>query len=232
MKRTQGAIRQPGGVKIFRLAALGATSFVIAFSGAVMPGPLLTITIGESVKRGARAGPLIIVGHAILEGVLVALLLGGLASLFAAKWFALTSFFLGGAILILMGWSMVRESRTVDIDAVMEGETPSGNIILLGIIGSLLICVVLYCGVALVMTGMVRYDKLSADASLAQVFVDVGKPFYATMIVVQAVIIMLLGTTRFLGPKGRHAAILVSALTLAGLGLYRLAAGVLMGAGA
>ncbi|HNA99595.1 MAG TPA: amino acid permease [Marmoricola sp.] len=56
-----------------------------------------------------------------------------------------------------------------------------------GIIGSLLICVVLYCGVALVMTGMVRYDKLSADASLAQVFVDVGKPFYATMIAAGAV---------------------------------------------
>ena len=54
---------------IFKLAALGATSFVIAFSGAIMPGPLLTITIGESVKRGARAGPLIIVGHAILEGL-------------------------------------------------------------------------------------------------------------------------------------------------------------------
>lgn len=56
-----------------------------------------------------------------------------------------------------------------------------------GIIGSLLICTVLYCGVALVMTGMVRYDKLSADASLAQVFVDVGKPFYATLIAAGAV---------------------------------------------
>jgi APA family basic amino acid/polyamine antiporter len=56
-----------------------------------------------------------------------------------------------------------------------------------GIIGSLIICVILYCAVALVMTGMVSYDKLSADASLAQVFVDVGKPFYATMIAAGAV---------------------------------------------
>ena len=120
-----------------KLAALGATSFVIAFSGAVMPGPLLTITIGESVKRGARAGPLIIVGHAVLEGLLVALLLGGLSSLFTMKGFILTSFFLGGAILTLMGAAMVRESRTVDIAAVMNGESRSGNIILLGIIGSL-----------------------------------------------------------------------------------------------
>lgn len=122
---------------LFRLAALGATSFVIAFSGAVMPGPLLTITIGESVKRGARAGPLIIIGHAILEAFLVALLLGGLSSLFAMKSFVLTSFFLGGAILILMGAAMVRESRTVDLRAVMKGEGRSGNIILLGILGSL-----------------------------------------------------------------------------------------------
>ena len=122
---------------IIKLAALGATSFMIAFSGAVMPGPLLTITIGESVKRGARAGPLIIVGHALLEGGLVLLLLGGLSSFLVMKEFALASFLLGGAILVVMGGAMVKESRTVDIGTVMREETPSGNIVFLGIVGSL-----------------------------------------------------------------------------------------------
>lgn len=72
-----------------------------------------------------------------------------------------------------------------------------------GIIGSLLICTVLYCAVALVMTGMVRYDKLSSEASLAKIFVDVGKPFYATLISAGAVaglttvvMTLLIGTSR------------------------------------
>lgn len=56
-----------------------------------------------------------------------------------------------------------------------------------GIIWSLIICTVLYCAVAIVMTGMVRYDQLSPQASLAQIFEDVGKPLYATLIAAGAV---------------------------------------------
>ena len=43
------------------LFGIFATSFVIALSGALMPGPVLTVTISESTKRGFWAGPLIIV---------------------------------------------------------------------------------------------------------------------------------------------------------------------------
>ena len=39
--------------------AIFASSFVIALSGALMPGPLLTATISESSRRGFIAGPLL-----------------------------------------------------------------------------------------------------------------------------------------------------------------------------
>ena len=72
-----------------------------------------------------------------------------------------------------------------------------------GILGSLVICTVLYCAVAIVMTGMVRYDQLSSEASLAKVFEDVGKPGYATLIAAGAVaglttvvMTLLIGSTR------------------------------------
>ena len=49
------------------LAGLASTSFIVALSGALMPGPLLTVTVGEAARRGFWAGPLIMVGHALLE---------------------------------------------------------------------------------------------------------------------------------------------------------------------
>ena len=51
--------------------------------------------------------------------------------------------------------------------------------------------------------------------------------FYATIITVMACTILLFGTTRFLGPGGRRTLILMSAVTLAAIGMYRLAASLL-----
>ncbi|MGW4159194.1 amino acid permease [Streptomyces sp. NPDC004788] len=72
-----------------------------------------------------------------------------------------------------------------------------------GILGSLFICTVLYVAVALVVTGMEHYTKLSVSAPLADAFKAVGHPFYAGVISFGAAIglttvclILLLGQTR------------------------------------
>ena len=62
------------------LAVIFSTAFVMGFSGAMMPGPLLTVTISETARRGFVAGPLIVLGHAILEFALILALVGGLAT--------------------------------------------------------------------------------------------------------------------------------------------------------
>jgi APA family basic amino acid/polyamine antiporter len=56
-----------------------------------------------------------------------------------------------------------------------------------GILGSLAICTVLYVAVALVITGMVPYDKIDPDAALASAFTSVGQDGFATMIAAGAV---------------------------------------------
>ncbi|MFF3398834.1 amino acid permease [Streptomyces sp. NPDC002659] len=72
-----------------------------------------------------------------------------------------------------------------------------------GILGSLLICTVLYVAVALVVTGMQHYTKLSVSAPLADAFKSVGHPWYAGVISFGAAVglttvclILLLGQTR------------------------------------
>jgi basic amino acid/polyamine antiporter, APA family len=73
----------------------------------------------------------------------------------------------------------------------------------IGIIASLVICTVLYVATTLVITGMVKYDKIDPDAALASAFESVGKPGYATLIAAGAVaglmtvvMTLIIGATR------------------------------------
>jgi basic amino acid/polyamine antiporter, APA family len=56
-----------------------------------------------------------------------------------------------------------------------------------GILGSLVICTVLYVAVALVITGMVKYTDINPEAALANAFVERDKDGYATLISAGAV---------------------------------------------
>lgn len=65
------------------LLGLLVTAFLVGLSGAMAPGSLLVVTISESVRRGFSAGPLISLGHALLELIMVALLAVGLGPILA-----------------------------------------------------------------------------------------------------------------------------------------------------
>ena len=93
---------------LINLLTIFVSSFVIALSGALMPGPLLTVTISESSRRGFITGPLLIAGHAILElGLVIALLLG-LAPFFQQPVVFTATALIGSAILFWMSFSMFR----------------------------------------------------------------------------------------------------------------------------
>lgn len=52
-------------------------SFLIGFSGAITPGPVLAIVIKETPRRGWKTGPLVVFGHSIIEFILlVGIILG------------------------------------------------------------------------------------------------------------------------------------------------------------
>ncbi|KAJ9680589.1 hypothetical protein PVL29_019797 [Vitis rotundifolia] len=57
----------------------------------------------------------------------------------------------------------------------------------IGIMGSLLVCVVLYIGVCLVITGMVPYKLLGEDAPLAEAFTSKGLKYVSILISIGAV---------------------------------------------
>ena len=91
------------------------TSLAIGFSGAISPGPLLTYTITESLKKGFIAGPLISVGHALIELVLVIVFALGInLFVFSDKVFAIIGS-TGGLYLVWMAYGMLIKPPVFDL---------------------------------------------------------------------------------------------------------------------
>jgi threonine/homoserine/homoserine lactone efflux protein len=118
------------------LVTIFFSSFVIALSGAMMPGPLLTATISESSRHGAKAGPLLILGHGILELVLVAALLLGLAPILKQESVFIVIAVAGAGILLWMAFAMFRSLPRLRVD--WEAESPKqDHLVTTGILMSL-----------------------------------------------------------------------------------------------
>jgi len=90
------------------LIGIFLSSFAIAFSGAIVPGPVLTVAVSETAKRGFIAGPLIVCGHGILEVVLIALVVMGLSDAMQNEVFLGIAGGFGGVFLLWLSFDMLR----------------------------------------------------------------------------------------------------------------------------
>ena len=99
------------------MLALLVFAFVTGLSGALMPGPLLAVTISETTRMGFWAGPLVVAGHGALELALIAALVLGLNRVLAKPVaFGLLGV-VGAVILTWMAWGMLHPSAQ-DIEFV------------------------------------------------------------------------------------------------------------------
>jgi threonine/homoserine/homoserine lactone efflux protein len=120
-------------------------SFIVALSGALSPGPLLTFTIFKSLQnnKGYLEALLIMLGHALLElGIILALLLG--ASIFLQNTIILFSIGLFGSILLIIFGILVIKDTLIhpvnfDVKNIQEEDMKGfkGNSFLGGILVSL-----------------------------------------------------------------------------------------------
>lgn len=120
------------------IISLFFTSFLIAFSGASAPGPLMTLVLAQSSIGGWKRSLEIISGHAILEGILLSLLLLGIQPILKNPIFLRSFTLLGGAFLIYMGITLfvsilnkrigLKNSGPISIPLVLAGALTSlGN---------------------------------------------------------------------------------------------------------
>ncbi|MDD2703437.1 MAG: LysE family transporter [Candidatus Omnitrophica bacterium] len=101
-------------------------SFTVALSGSLAPGPLLATVIYESSRHGFKSGPLIILGHAIAEIAMVALIALGLSKIINNPLVLKFIFFSGAAILIFFGINMLSSLPRVNLDLKTTRKKSSG----------------------------------------------------------------------------------------------------------
>lgn len=94
-----------------QLLWLFGTAFVVAMSGAMIPGPMLTVCVAHSARRGFWTGPLMVLGHGILELALIIAVLAGLSSYFTRPDVTAVISTAGGLFLLYMGYSILRDLK-------------------------------------------------------------------------------------------------------------------------
>ncbi|MHB1419475.1 MAG: LysE family transporter [Bacillota bacterium] len=104
------------------LASIFISALVVGLSGAMMPGPLLTVTIKESARRGFIAGPLIVVGHGLLEFLLVIGLIYGLSDILKYPGVSISLAVFGGVVLAWMGYGVLTSALRGEVNLNWQGQ--------------------------------------------------------------------------------------------------------------
>lgn len=99
---------------------LGAQAFVVGLSGAMSPGSYLTVTIARTLQKGPFSASLMLVGHALLEGILLIGFAFGLQNFLRAPTVMNALAVIGGAVLLWMGYGLVRGAASGTIVADLE----------------------------------------------------------------------------------------------------------------
>ncbi|MBS7643315.1 LysE family transporter [Candidatus Bathyarchaeota archaeon] len=100
---------------INQLIFLAVASFIVGFSGALVPGPVFVATVVESARRGYLAGPLITIGHAMAEAIIIFALYFGLSFLIGSVIAKVVIGIVGGSFLIWMGYSLIKSARKASL---------------------------------------------------------------------------------------------------------------------
>lgn len=120
-----------------QLLAIYFSALVVGFTGAMMPGPLLTITVNETGRGGLKGGLKPVLGHGLLELVLVIGLSLGLSRVLQLPVVSGTIGVVGGLVLLWMGYGIVRSVIRKEVSLSLtaaEGPRNGAGPVLAGVV--------------------------------------------------------------------------------------------------
>jgi threonine/homoserine/homoserine lactone efflux protein len=187
-----------------------------AFAAAIQPGPLQAFFLSSVAQKGWKRTLPAALAPLISDGPIALLSLFVLTRMPAVMIRVLQA--AGGVFLIYLAWASYKQWKH---QATTGSETKSS--VPRTVLQAAAVNILNpnpYLGWSLVLGPIFLEAWQQNPANAAALIVA----FYATMVIALAGTILLFGTTRYLGDVGRRKLILVSALVLAVLGIYQLAA--------
>ena len=118
-------------------------SMVVAFSGALVPGPMLTLVISSVARKGFWTSFFIVVGHAILELIVVIGFFLGILKFLDNPLIAKIIGILGGIFLLYIGTDIIvsifKKKFIIDFKSVLKQRTITGKSTIIVIFKGILI---------------------------------------------------------------------------------------------
>jgi threonine/homoserine/homoserine lactone efflux protein len=185
-----------------------------AFASAVQPGPLQAYIISQTIRHGWRRTLPAAFSPLLSDGPIIVLMLVVLSRL--PVWLIPTVRLAGGVLLLLFAVLAARTWWRFDASGTAPSTARPRS--LLGATTVNLMSPGPYLGWSLVMGPLLL--KGWSEAPVNGIALLAG--FYGVLVSSMAVIIMLAGTARGLGPRANRTLMGLSALALAGLGMWQL----------
>lgn len=115
-------------------------SFTVGLSGAIVPGPVFLVTVSETLRKGKVAGPLIVVGHLLLEALIMSAILKGVGATLGSSDAQIMIGYVGGSALISMGLILLKNAFKININLDLQSKSKnkltSHGLIATGILSS------------------------------------------------------------------------------------------------
>ncbi|WP_455276274.1 LysE family transporter [[Eubacterium] cellulosolvens] len=93
------------------LSILAIESFLVGFSGAIVPGPVFISTVAHSFQRGYLSGPLVVLGHMLIEIPMILALSLGLSHIVGSYYARIMIGIAGGLFLLWMSVDLFKFSK-------------------------------------------------------------------------------------------------------------------------
>lgn len=196
---------------MLKYAVIGAS---LAFAAAVQPGPLQAYLLSRVAAIGWRRTLPASLAPLLSDGPIAFLALVVLGRLSPPVQSVLRA--AGGALLLYLAWKAFQQWRRHDLGSRARGDKIPRTLLEAALVNVLNPNP--YLGWALVLGPIV----VAAWEEAPSFGVAVVVAFYATMVTMLAVLILAFGSARFFGPGLQQGLLLVSAVILAGLGIYQL----------
>lgn len=106
-------------------------AMIVAFSGALVPGPMLTLVISSVARKGFWTSFFIVLGHSLLELIVVICFIFGILKFLDNPLAAKIIGILGGIFLLYLGIDIIisifKNKFTIDFKSVIKEKTITGK---------------------------------------------------------------------------------------------------------